>query len=218
MGSTETTPSSKRSARSSKKSAKQLQAELQYQRVLAGMTSSPALALSLKQHGNVMGLDLSLRGAGVAVSTSNGRRLALETLGETFKKKQIVTEEMKLQRMLQIARGVVRLAREHSVSVVAMEDYAFNRFQGSSSVTALAELGGIVRSQMLLTLGITVLKVPRSQALKEVLGWGKLEKEEVVKFWERSEALEGVTLRAKTTDEAEALTVAHWLCMKVSRS
>lgn len=149
--------------------------------------------------------------------SSTGQRLSLATLGGELQAKKgqpVISDEQRLRRMLQIALGVVRLAREHQVQVVGVEEYSFNKFSGSSAVTSLAELGGVVKSQLWLSLRLVPLRVPRSQAMNEILGAGKLEKEDVVKFWERSAVQEQTALQAQTVDEAEALTVAHWAYMR----
>jgi Holliday junction resolvasome RuvABC endonuclease subunit len=213
----ETEPSCPPRKKRSQKSGKLSEAAIRSLAVRAGKTSSPVLARSWSVAGPVMGLDLSLRGAGVAVLSSTGQRLSLATLGGELQAKKgqpVISDEQRLRRMLQIALGVVRLAREHQVQVVGVEEYSFNKFSGSSAVTSLAELGGVVKSQLWLSLRLVPLRVPRSQAMNEILGAGKLEKEDVVKFWERSAVQEQTALQAQTVDEAEALTVAHWAYMR----
>jgi hypothetical protein len=96
-----------------------------------------------------MGLDLSLRGAAAVVLDREGNRLVEKRFGYALT--EDATERDHIERLIDIVRGIVRVAKEWLVrgqDAIVIEGYAFNRWSKSSSMTQLAELHGLTKVQL----------------------------------------------------------------------
>ena len=165
---------------------------------------------------SVIGLDLSIRNTGVCCVpagwdhtmgslflTSFGAERDGAALGNPH-----TLAKLEIERYLKISKGVVDFVKKHDVKHVAVERYAFS-VKGSSSVTKLAELGGIVKSQLLLSCRVPGVPVSVGTARKHLTGGIKKgrPKEQVERF------LKEVGLRFDNMDEMDAFVIAYyWYC------
>jgi Holliday junction resolvasome RuvABC endonuclease subunit len=126
-----------------------------------------------KQRG-VIGLDLSIT-APAGCFIPPGWRLGVwedlrySTFPQILKKEQEQLEELSTRyaRLIEIGAWVLEFVRTHNASDVYVENYGFSR--SSSSVTRLAELGGVVRTRLFES-GILLRPVTASHARKILLG------------------------------------------------
>jgi hypothetical protein len=159
----------------------------------------------------IIGLDLSLRGpAAVAIpfDWAFDWKLQHATFGYELKEP---TEETRIERLLTISRDVRMFIRRNlpkgaadaSGVKVYVENYAFSR--SSSSVTKLAELGGIVRGEVWREFGLTLTPVTASSARKLFLGHCPKGAKEMVEA-----ELAGLDAPFKGNDECDAFVVANF--------
>lgn len=174
----------------------------------------------MKELFGVVGLDLSLKQTGVcyvppgwcgnvddlrvsSIKTKRGK----DALGDLR-----VIASMEMERCLEIAEFVIDFVRENGASHVAKEHYAMSPVRNkkgqpvqSASITRLAELNGVVLSQLLLACGIGVVPVVASSARKFVTGGLKRgnPKEQVDRF------LQSHGVRFCNQDEMDAFVVAY---------
>lgn len=146
----------------------------------------------------VSGLDLSLCSAGVAV-IDDDRQVYTYTFGNALKKGASIRKRM--WRNIEICNGIIAVLKRHHVTVVAVEEYAFSR--RSSSVHALAELGGLVKAQLLLTGIGCAFPIEASAVRKFLFGHNTSDKEFI-----RKKLCELGYGQPKNTDESDALAVA----------
>lgn len=148
----------------------------------------------------VCGLDLSLRSAGLCVlGEGELRTLAIgRKVDRSNKALDIDREEM--ERMIHIQNEIVRFCK--GVDQVFIERYAFGKFSKSASVSALAELGGIVKYGLFLKNRLVPHSYSPLSARKKALGFGYRAKVEVENF------LIEKGLRFSTHDEADAFVIA----------
>lgn len=98
----------------------------------------------------VAGLDLSLRGAGVAILLTDGS-VVHKTFGYGLKRG---SERDRAERVLWITSNVIKLLRKHEVKFVSVEDYAY---AASGRLTMLGELAGAIKQQVLVGLKTVAL-------------------------------------------------------------
>lgn len=155
----------------------------------------------------VLGLDLSLQGAGmVAVPAhwaGNWNRVAHHTFGESLPKN--ADDALRLGRCNRIADAVVDFARRQSVTVVMIEGYAFASRHGNAH--SVGELGGIVRLKLLKELGLTPASVPIHSGRKLLMG--KLPRKDA-KIHVRAFLTEAGMPPSWTMDEGDAFVAANW--------
>jgi len=136
-------------------------------------------------HHGVVGLDLSLTRTGVCYIPPwwDGKNdsivvSSIETQRDASAKGDpYALSDMETKRYLKIAKYIIGFVGEYGVSYVAREGYAFSTvrtksgksFQ-SSSVTKLAELGGVVQSQLFLFGGISLISIQPNSARKYLTG------------------------------------------------
>lgn len=169
-----------------------------------------------------MGLDLSLTGAGMvvvedpagdtALSAKTGAVLVQRIVGHSLKKDATVKD--KTERQIDIAKAIIKEARMWEYGDcelhVAIENYAFSTVKNkkgksfqSSSQTGLAELHGVVKSQLLLTMGISPVLYSVKTARMVVLGNGNFPKKDV------KPTLNSWGYEFKTMDDADAFVIAE---------
>jgi len=178
----------------------------------------------------VIGLDLSLRATGLCALDKNGTIHFARSEGISLE--QEATYREKLDRMLFIAKMVVEGVRHNSFSViepgarckkpwefvpkVAIEGYAYSKggtkkgkgksgSTGAGAVFDLAELGGVIKSQLFLTFGIEPYIVSAGTARKAVLGKGRASKSDIVEFANKN------GLKTTNHNIADAWVMAQWL-------
>ena len=137
---------------------------------------------------NFVGLDLSLRGAGVLVLDARGRVIHKAKFGYALERSARVKD--KIERMISIAKGVVRVVHEYTLlkdgdsltkpvlPKVGIEGYAFGK--RGNAVIDLGELGGVVKSQLWLRFAVEPVLIPAPSGRKVVFGNGRLPKKQVI--------------------------------------
>lgn len=144
----------------------------------------------------VAGLDLSLRNTGIAVVSPQG--IFCHSVGYSI---EAATEREQVQRMLRIAAEAIRFCKEHGVSRVGIENYAFRPSQ--AGLTQIAELNGVVKAQAVVVLKTVPVRLAPSQVRKFLLGKGNAQKVAV-----QSHLKKLGYLQATNADEFDALAVA----------
>jgi len=125
-----------------------------------------------------VGLDLSLTGTGLVVIDKDGDINVQRTLGYGLTVES--TEREHLERYMYIATEIVDAMKALPERPrVVIEHYAFGR-NYSSSVTALAELRGVVKSQIWLVFQLVPVIITVGEARKVVLGKGNIAKAAVL--------------------------------------
>lgn len=131
-------------------------------------------------HEYIVGIDPSTRGTGICViDAKDGEVVHTDVFGEALKRTDAF--KMKIERMIDIARGVVNVICNFSkddsvVKCVAMEDFAYG------SRGAQNDLGGVqwvLITQIYLSNKIVTKKTAIKRARKLVLGYGGVKKSEV---------------------------------------
>lgn len=125
----------------------------------------------------VVGLDLSMARTGMCYIPSQwdfsreslvSRSVTSERDGAARGDPHVLAK-LEIERFLKIAKGVVGFTKECGVRHVAAERYAYSKGQ-SSSATRLAELGGIVKSQLLLSCRAPAVSVAVNSARSFLTG------------------------------------------------
>lgn len=156
----------------------------------------------------VVGLDLSLRAAAAcAIPLTWGqdiRRVRTAVFGYPLDAN--ATQREHAERRAQIAHDVVVFCINNGARHVFVEDYAFSK--RASSVTKLAELGGVVKDHVLDCLDLEVVPVTASVSRKTMLQ--RLVKRDV-KAWVLGSVRQrfGAQVAAWGEDEIDAFVVAN---------
>lgn len=169
-----------------------------------------------------IGLDLSLTGTGIVavvspemdtpMSAKMGRVVHQDVVGYALTMEASVKE--KTERMLETAKSVIKtvkaMSKEGYDVEVAIENYAFSTVKNkkgksfqSSSQTGLAELHGIIKSQLLLATGLSPVMYSVKTARMVVFGNGNFPKVNV------KPALNKWGYEFKKMDDADAFVIAE---------
>jgi Holliday junction resolvasome RuvABC endonuclease subunit len=118
----------------------------------------------------ILGLDLSLRGAGLIALPitwcGDWNRVARHTFGEKLTKE--ASDDLRIGRLLRISSSVIDFARRHECDAVAVEGYSFA--SQHSHAHALGEIGGVVRHQLAEKLGLRAVTVGAHTGRKLLMG------------------------------------------------
>lgn len=114
-----------------------------------------------------MGLDLSLRATGIEVLDSNAQRVYGSVIGYGLEKGS--SQRERIERTIYLANQIIGLVKQQEVTQVAIEGCAFGTTFGRE---VLAELHGVVKTQLFLACGIVPLVVPPKSARRVVFGAG----------------------------------------------
>lgn len=159
-----------------------------------------------------IGLDLSLSRSGIVVLDPSGNVVEKTDSGYSLSSDASVKEQV--ERQIDIARkiiGVVQRYMKDGFVSVGIENYAFSTVRGrggavqSASQTKLAELHGVVQSQLLLTLGVVPEIVVVNTARKVALGKGNIGKGKILPL---------LTKRGfdfNNGDQADAYVIAEYM-------
>lgn len=165
-------------------------------------------------HTAFMGLDISLTGTGVVVINSAGDIVFNDVFGYSLKKTD--EAEAHIERMIYIIKRILQVGREYSVTKVGIENYAFGIVKGhtgrsfqSSSQSKLAELHGVIKTQLLMSKRIVPDIVAIKTGRKVVFGNGNLAKKDVIP------RLEKHGLKFKNDNDADAFVIAECLRLQV---
>ena len=152
-----------------------------------------------------VGLDLSLASTGIVVIDKDGDINLQRTVGYSLK--EDASERESIERQMYIATSVIDSMKAIPERPrVVIEGYAFSK--RSSSVTKLAELRGVVKSQIWLVFQICADIVTVGEARRVVLGKGNTAKSSVVGI------LRARGLTIGDNDIADAYVVAECLRRK----
>lgn len=159
----------------------------------------------------VLGLDLSLTSAGaVILSQALAKPLSMTTgyalpkKGIKGQRKEPLPERARLDRLIQIATHLVTFAKANGVTAGFVENYAFNRpYQAAHC----GELGGVVKCQFFVNLGIVLQPVTVSSARKFMCG--KIPASANKKTWVQK-FLANRNIEFDSLDESDAYVIANW--------
>lgn len=94
----------------------------------------------------------------------------------------------------------------NGVDILLIEDYAYSKFGGSNAVTALAEVAGIIKAEVL-AYGGKVFEIP-SKTWKSIVGWKTLKKVKKAEKEFYIRATETIFKRRfETPDECDAFMI-----------
>jgi hypothetical protein len=124
-----------------------------------------------------MGLDLSLRGAGIVVLDEAGIMLFQQVIGVDLERSASVRN--KIERLITIAKAIVdAVAAQGAVTWnVAIENFAFHQH---GAIADLGEINGVVKMQLWMAFGIEPVLIGASTARKLVLGKGNIKKKMII--------------------------------------
>jgi len=174
---------------------------------LAGMSSEPwSVSAPTGVSFRTLGLDNSLTGTGIIVLDQDGNIVWQETIGFGLEK-DAPTREV-LERIIYITNRVLYVVRKYDVEYVAVEGYAYGK---TFRREQLAELGGVVKTQLFLSTGIVPVIVAPSTARAVVFGkgCGGIKKAFVRPLLKNK----GVSI--KDPDQADAYVIARYLRWRV---
>lgn len=112
----------------------------------------------------VMGLDLSARNTGICVIDSKNKEIIFEHISTFF------TPSESNFRITFIWLYVFNIIKKFNIKNVCIEDYSFNKFQGSRSTTVLGEINGGVKNIASFDTSITFSTTSPTHAVKNLLG------------------------------------------------
>jgi Holliday junction resolvasome RuvABC endonuclease subunit len=171
----------------------------------------------------VAGIDPSLNAPGLCAISADGK-IHTKTLGyKPVRSEMTVTKSGKskamttlqeIDRLIQHRDAIREFMLEHHVKGVGIEGYAFSK--RSSSVTGLAELGGVIRSMLVEDLGLIPMILTVSSCRKFVVGSGKATKDQT-NAWLRSQDIHPFA----NDDEGDAYVVAlptYYVVNRTARS
>lgn len=153
-----------------------------------------------------MGLDLSLTSTGIEVLDSSGQRVYGCVVGKKLKQ---ATERDRVERLILIANRIIGLVKEYDVRHVAIEGYAYSKKYGGEK---LAELHGVVKTQLYMACGLIAEPVSPKTARRVVFGKGKgnIEKKLVQPLLEQR----GIYI--ESGDQRDAYVVARYKLWRAS--
>lgn len=156
-----------------------------------------------------MGLDLAPRMTGVSIYTRYGSHQACYTIEEQIarrsKRDPPITEEDRIRRCIRVFRQISELIATYNVRHVGIEGYAYSQ---AAQAHQIGEVGGVVKTQLLVKHGILPKVVPPTTARKHVFGYGgsipggKASIKRIVS--------EGLGVSVDNDHEADATVVAKW--------
>jgi hypothetical protein len=173
----------------------------------------------------VLGLDLSLRNTGMCRIPMDWDGKFSSLSFEEYGSKRMVgpnnsVEEVSyddIRRRNEISCKILRFAG-NGTKHIAIEGYAFSRGKsGSASLTRLAELGGVVKSDIWSALGITSIPIPSTSARKTVFGTMR-RKGKVKDQVEKRFVMDGFVFPSHDIMDAFVVAYAHYCTIYNTRS
>jgi Holliday junction resolvasome RuvABC endonuclease subunit len=156
----------------------------------------------------VLGLDLSLRGAGlVAVPVDwggNWTRIDRATVGHPLHRD--ASDADRIGRLVRLSGEIVAFAERYGCMTAAVEQYSFTSRHAHAH--SLGELGGVVKVLLTSRVGIPVESVPAASARKLLLG--RVPRKDVKAHTRAALTRMGLPA-AWGDDEADAFVVANWV-------
>lgn len=148
----------------------------------------------------ILGIDPSLTGCGLVVIDYDKNVLLSKTVGYTI---DIRTESEKIKRQLVIAQEAIKIGKSMQIEMVGVEGFAAMPKKGKMGhQISLAELIGVIKSQIFISLKKIPIIVPPPSWKKSVIGNGHAKKPEIKKV------LKSLGYELGKQDEYDALGVA----------
>lgn len=143
----------------------------------------------------VAGLDLSLRSTGVAILTPGAAFVG--TVGIDLDKD--ASDRDRIWRNIMLCNHIIGELKAYHVKWVALENYSFD----SVGVARLADLGGLVKANIMIALGTPPSLIPPSTLRKYHLGKETKDKKVLARY------LEGLGFpKFQKNDESDAMALA----------
>ena len=156
-----------------------------------------------------LGIDPSLTRCGIVVIDHNKKTLLKDTFGYTISKEK--EENERIKRVLFISSEIVKVGKEFKVDVVGIEGLGIvPRNSKIGNQIYLAELFGVIKSQIYLCLKKMPVLIPPPSWKKEIIGKGNAKKPDIKDHFIKK-GYEGYT-----QDEFDALGVALFLRKKLT--
>jgi Holliday junction resolvasome RuvABC endonuclease subunit len=166
-----------------------------------------ALAETLSLPGRVMGLDLALTNTGVVILTEYGSLLRSYTLRYPMTRRRKndppISEDERIERLINLTNEIVGLAKEYKVRYVALEGSAYSK---QYQAHQLGEINGNVKVQLWLACKVVPTVIPPTTARKHVLGFGNATKAEI-----QSVLVDQMRYNLGGEHEVDAYVVARYL-------
>lgn len=144
-----------------------------------------------------MGLDLSCTATGIVVIDDLGKVVDSVTVGAKLKRTSSVKQ--KIERLTMITAKLMGMIKEHGVTSVGIEGYAYG---ARGAQNDLGELHGVVKTQIYLGFRIVPDIIAVSRARKLVFGKGNLKKDKVL------DELTKRGYKVSDQDQGDALVIA----------
>lgn len=161
----------------------------------------------------VAGFDLSLTGTGVCILGPGV--LVPARFGMEIDRSNVALDVEKelLERIIWISNHCLWLIDKNKVDVVGVEDYSFGSFikktkegksTSSASITGLAELNGVVKTDLWRKSGKIAMRLPVKTARATTFGkgWGNKKKDEIIFELQKRKVF------FRSEDECDAFVVA----------
>ena len=156
-----------------------------------------------------MGIDLAPRMTGISIYTRFGSHQACYTIEEVIarrsKRDPPITEKDRIIRCVRVFRRISELITAYNVKHVGIEGYAYSQ---AAQAHQIGEVGGVVKTQLLMKHDILPRIVPPTTARKHVFGYGGSipgGKESIKRI-----VGEGLGVSVDNDHEADATVVAKW--------
>ena len=166
-----------------------------------------ANARNWRASGPVMGIDLALRYTGIVVYTRDGVPHIWTTIINKLdrpKNAPPITQTEVVQRLIDVANEIIRIAKKYKVKHVAIENYAHKaKFQAHQ----MGEMAGVVKVQLALACNIVPDVVPPSTARKHTLGYGG---SGITKADIKAAVSEGLGIPIEDDHQADAAVIAQY--------
>jgi Holliday junction resolvasome RuvABC endonuclease subunit len=156
----------------------------------------------------IMAIDPSLRSTGVAVLDTTANTDTSFLIKTTIEDN---SELSRIKRILAISNDVVKIALAENVDIIAIEGLGISAKNGRfGNQFQLAELLGVLKSQILLSVRKVPIIVPPSTWKLAVIGKGNAKKDEIKKCLNKK----GIVLESQ--DQYDALGIAYYIRKKKS--
>lgn len=132
----------------------------------------------------IMAIDPSLTSCGVIVIDYKNNVLLSKTFGYTISARG---EKDKIKRYLDISKEIILIGKSMEIDFVAIEGLGFKqKGNGMGNQIFLAELSGVIKSQIFLSLKHIPIIVPPASWKKLIIGSGRADKKQVKQFFTES--------------------------------